>query len=97
MLAAPTILNFESALAVTVKAMPGNSPERYFSYVTVFPRASTYILHHLCSGKARVGSMLGFTHLGELDASFEDFSYEGDSRVFSLLVEIYRRPLEHSA
>lgn len=40
-LAAPTILNLASALAVTVKAMPGNSPDKYFSYVVVVPSAST--------------------------------------------------------
>ena len=41
-LAAPTILNFESALVVTVKLIPGNIEERYFSYVVVVPNASTY-------------------------------------------------------
>jgi len=40
-LAAPTILNLASALVVTVKAMPGNSPDKYFSYVVVVPSAST--------------------------------------------------------
>lgn len=41
-LAAPTILNLESALVVTVKLMPGNREERYLSYVVVVPSASTY-------------------------------------------------------
>jgi len=40
-LAAPTILNLASALVVTVNAMPGNNPDRYFSYVVVVPSAST--------------------------------------------------------
>jgi hypothetical protein len=40
-LAAPTILNFESALEVTVKLIPGNSLDKYASYVVVVPSAST--------------------------------------------------------
>lgn len=40
-LAAPTILNLASALVETVNAMPGNNPDKYFSYVVVVPSAST--------------------------------------------------------
>jgi hypothetical protein len=40
-LAAPTILNFESALEHTVKLIPGNSLDKYASYVVVVPNAST--------------------------------------------------------
>lgn len=40
-LAAPTILNLESAFVVTVNWIPGNRDDKYFSYVVVVPRAST--------------------------------------------------------
>jgi len=40
-LAAPTILNLESAFEVTVKFIPGNSLDKYASYVVVVPSAST--------------------------------------------------------
>ena len=92
-LAAPTILNFESALGVTVKEMPGNRAERFASQTFGGPSASTYTCERESANPVR---QLSRTHLRKLYAALQDLADEKNGGIFRLAVQIVWWSPEHT-